>query len=396
VESAFNPTAYSRSHASGLWQFIPSTGKHYNLRQDSWLDERRDPVASTHAALDYLDYLFDYQGDWFLALASYNWGEGAVRRAIEKNEALGLNTDYLSLKMPNETRNYVPKLQAIKNIISNPTAYQIALPNINNEPYFTIVRGPSHMDIEVAARLADMSIDEFTFLNPAYQRDIIPKDRPLILLPKDKAAIFEANLTNYRVRLSRWETYEPIPGESYADIAKKFNMSLSELRNINGARSTEQRPNGNQVLLVAAQEENAHSLVNTHIDSLGVQVASLEDLAVFQQQVQLENPKKIKAITTKNQNTPSPAKEKTGQVRATLEAVNDIAIQRQQRHQARNNEQHPTKTTPSPEQKQHIIQRGDTLYGLARQYSTSVQAIKKLNNLRSHTLPLGKRLFIPS
>src|SRR5690554_1952836 len=135
VESAYNPTAYSPAKASGHWHFIPSTGLHYNLKQDTWRDLRRDPVASTNAALEYLTYLYDFQGDWYLALASYNWGEGAVKRAVERNAGQGLRTDYISLAMPDETRNYVPKLQAIKNIIANPERYGITLPEIRNEPY---------------------------------------------------------------------------------------------------------------------------------------------------------------------------------------------------------------------------------------------------------------------
>src|SRR5690606_29944884 len=132
VESAYNPTALSRSQASGLWQFIPSTGRHYKLEQDWWRDMRRDPIASTNAALDYLSYLYEFQGDWYLALASYNWGEGAVRRALERNEQKGLPLDYRSLPMPEETRNYVPKLQAIKNIVANPQKYGMTLPPISN------------------------------------------------------------------------------------------------------------------------------------------------------------------------------------------------------------------------------------------------------------------------
>jgi hypothetical protein len=132
VESAYNPVAYSKAKASGLWQFIPSTGRHYNLEQDWWRDQRRDPIASTNAALDYLSYLYDFQGDWYLALASYNWGEGSVKRAMEKNAAAGIPTDYGSLTMPEETRNYVPKLQAIKNIITAPRTYGLTLPAVSN------------------------------------------------------------------------------------------------------------------------------------------------------------------------------------------------------------------------------------------------------------------------
>src|SRR5690606_34042825 len=154
-------TAYSRAKASGLWQFIPSTGLHYNLKQDFWRDLRRDPVASTDAALEYLSYLYDFQGDWYLALASYNWGEGAVKRAIERNAGQGLRTDYVALSMPGETRNHVPKLQAIKNIIAAHEKYGIELPKVHNEPYFTTVIEPPSLDLATAAQLAEMPLDEF-------------------------------------------------------------------------------------------------------------------------------------------------------------------------------------------------------------------------------------------
>ncbi|MDN5844260.1 MAG: transglycosylase SLT domain-containing protein, partial [Alcaligenaceae bacterium] len=173
VESAYNPNAYSRSHASGLWQFIPSTGTHYKLEQNWWRDQRRDPVASTNAALDYLSYLYDFQGDWYLALASYNWGEGSVKRAIKKSTEAGDIPVYTNLKMPEETRNYVPKLQAIKNIIARPDKYGITLPNVDNSPYFTTVHKSQDIDIQVAAELAEMPIDDFKALNPAYNRPII-------------------------------------------------------------------------------------------------------------------------------------------------------------------------------------------------------------------------------
>jgi len=199
VESAWNPTALSSAQASGLWQFIPSTGRHFNLRQDEWLDERRDPIASTEAALEYLEYLFNFQGDWHLALASYNWGEGAVRRARERNAGLGLNTDYLSLKMPDETRNYVPKLQAIKNIVANPQRYGITLPAVDNEPYFVAVPKFRDIDVTLAAQLADMPLDEFMALNPGFKRGIIPaREKRQILLPVGQVDTFLANLNAYQ------------------------------------------------------------------------------------------------------------------------------------------------------------------------------------------------------
>jgi membrane-bound lytic murein transglycosylase D len=158
VESSFNPMAYSPAHASGLWQFIPATGKRFNLEQNWWQDERRDVVASTNAALDYLQTIYEMHGDWHLALASYNWGEGAVKRAVDKNEARGLPADYASLKMPNETRHYVPKLQALKNIFGNPALVaRLDLPRIPNTPYFATLEMPQPMDVKTAARLANMS-----------------------------------------------------------------------------------------------------------------------------------------------------------------------------------------------------------------------------------------------
>lgn len=198
VESAWNPVALSRSKASGLWQFIPSTGQHYRLQQNEWLDERRDPVASTNAALDYLAYLFDFQGDWHLALASYNWGEGAVQRAIKKNEGAGLPTDYLSLNMPDETRNYVPKLQAIKNIVSQPQRYGIVLPPLDNQPYFVAVPKAADIDITLAAQLADIPLDEFIALNPGFKRGVVwGKEQRRLLLPVGQVDVFLANLQAY-------------------------------------------------------------------------------------------------------------------------------------------------------------------------------------------------------
>jgi membrane-bound lytic murein transglycosylase D len=179
--------AYSRAHASGLWQFIPGTGKRYELKQNMWYDGRRDIVDSTSAALDYLKDVYDMHGDWHLALASYNWGENAVARAIEKNRRAGQPTDYLSLPMPRETRGYVPKLQALKNLIANPQAYGVTLAPIPNEPYFATVNKTRDIDVQLAARLAEMDVDEFVALNPGFSRPLIRTSvAPRIVLPADK------------------------------------------------------------------------------------------------------------------------------------------------------------------------------------------------------------------
>ena len=222
VESAFNPMAYSRAHASGLWQFIPGTGKRFELEQSWWYDARRDIVDSTDAALDYLTKLHKMHGDWHLALASYNWGENAVTRAVAKNRKARKPTDYSHLKMPKETQQYVPKLQALKNIIADPAKYGIELKPIPNEPYFTVLTEPLAVDVALAARLAEMPVEDFIALNPGFSRPFIRStEGTRIVLPSEKVGVFHANLAQHDPgSLVSWETYHPEKGESLAKIAK--------------------------------------------------------------------------------------------------------------------------------------------------------------------------------
>jgi len=236
VESSFNPMAYSRAHASGLWQFIPGTGKRYELAQNWWYDARRDIVASTSAALDYLQDIYEMHGDWHLALASYNWGENAVARAVEKNKAAGQPTDFFSLTMPAETRNYVPKLQALKNIVASPSAFGLTLDPIPNQPYFVTVTKTRDIDVTLAAKLAEMPLEEFIALNPGFNRPLIPVSvNPRIVLPADKVTVFHANLQNLdESKLVSWRSYAPKPGEKLDAIAKRFNVPLGQLREVNG------------------------------------------------------------------------------------------------------------------------------------------------------------------
>jgi membrane-bound lytic murein transglycosylase D len=236
VESSFNPMAYSRAHASGLWQFIPGTGKRYELAQNWWYDGRRDIVASTSAALDYLKDVYEMNGDWHLALASYNWGENAVARALEKNRREGKPLDYSSINMPAETRHYVPKLQALKNIIANPALFGIDLDPIPNQPYFASINKTRDIDVRLAAQLAEMTVEEFIALNPGFSRPVIRADlTPRIVLPADRVDVFHENLTKYDDKsLVSWQTYQPKRGDSLAGIAKRFGVSLAQLKEVNG------------------------------------------------------------------------------------------------------------------------------------------------------------------
>ena len=237
VESSYNPKALSPARASGLWQFIPSTGRNYGLSQSWWEDNRRDVVSSTGAALDYLSYLYSLMGDWHLALASYNWGEGAVGRAVAKNQAQGLPTGYDDIRMPAETKNYVPRLQAIKNILRDPQLVaQMNLPVLPNRPYFeSVALYGKHIDIETVAKLANISVDEVKALNPEHYRPVLKVET--INLPKDRVSQFKSNLSDYQESekpLSRWASYTVQPGEKPERIADKFKMSISQLQEANG------------------------------------------------------------------------------------------------------------------------------------------------------------------
>ena len=234
IESAYNPQALSVAKAAGMWQFVPGTGRTYNLKQNMWQDERRDVLASTSAALDYLSRLHDMFGDWYLALAAYNWGEGNVQRAIARNEAAGLPTDYQSLRMPMETRNYVPKLQAVKNIVMNPQMYGLTLPSIPNHPYFVTVTTSHDIDVDMAAKLSNMTTDEFRSLNPSFRKPVIlGATQPQILLPFDNANAFEQNLKTYTGSLSSWTTYTVDERATPAAIAQKIGVDADTLMEVN-------------------------------------------------------------------------------------------------------------------------------------------------------------------
>ena len=242
IESAYNPQAYSRSHASGIWQFVPATGKDYGLKQNYWTDKRRDVTAATNAALNYLQKLHGMFGSWDLALAAYNAGEGTIARAIARNRKQGLPTDYQHLQLPVETKNYVPKLQAIKNIVFKPDDFGLSLVEIPNRPYFTRVLAPKQIDAKLAAELAEVSFEEFSALNPSYNHPVIVSNSEVhqLLLPTWAAERFKENLASYDKPLTSWKTYSARRGERIDYIAKKFNIEVSQLRQVNNLSSKKQ------------------------------------------------------------------------------------------------------------------------------------------------------------
>lgn len=345
VESSYNPMALSRARASGLWQFIPSTGKNYRLDQTWWVDERRDIVASTDAALDYLKYIYELHGDWQLALASYNWGEGAVGRAIAKNRAKGLPTDYSSLKMPRETQNYVPKLQALKNILGNPAQWaMLDVPEFPNKPYFSTIPKPADMDVKVAARLAEMPISEFMALNPAHNRPLIKANIP-ILLPADKVDIFLSNLGEHDDPLSNWQTYTYKRSDRLDRVAARFGISLAQLKAVNGLKGRKARVRPGQMLLVPSRRGSAA------IDLAGYQVPVLEP------------------------DRPIKARKAKSKMRGKSAA------------KAKRSANQPTRTM------QYTVKKGDTLSGIARKFKIPMSDIAKRNRVKAG-IKAGQKLTI--
>ncbi len=276
IESAFNPQAYSSAKAAGMWQFIPSTGRDYNLKQNAFRDERRDVLASTSAALTYLQKLHNQFGDWQLALAAYNWGEGSVARAIAKAEARGLPTDYNSLSafMPNETRNYYPKLQAVKNIIAAPAQYNIKLPVVENEPYFVSIKKTRDIDVKLAAQLAELPMEEFKALNPQFNRPVITGgEKTQILLPQINAEKFKENMSKWTKALSTWTAHKVTAArERIETIAAKFKTTPEVIREAN-AIPPNMHPTAGSTVLVPKPPAAADK-------DIGVEVADNAMLAV--------------------------------------------------------------------------------------------------------------------
>ena len=414
VESAYNPMALSRSKASGLWQFIPTTGKHFNLDQDWWKDERRDIVASTAAALDYLQSIYEMHGDWQLALASYNWGEGAVGRAIGKNKAQGLPTDYQSLTMPSETRNYVPKLQALKNIFSSPAIMaQLDLPTIPNQPYFATVTNAANIDVKVAAELADMPVQEFVALNPSHNRPVIKSDTPLVI-PADKLDTFMSNLEAHEQSnkpLSLWQAYTMQRGDRLDKIAARFGMTTMNLKAINGIRGRAKVSPGVTLLVTrqyddAGAQEVAALTEQQTLDAGPAQTAKDEPVAVeaATRSYTVRKGDVLATIARKNNLSLDELKRINGLKSNTVKAGRKLALVSSPKKSASAPERKAVKALAASEIKpkakkaetvtRYKVRRGDTLYSIAKQFKVETSDLMRWNSVSAKTLTPGKTLTI--
>ncbi|MGE5097461.1 MAG: transglycosylase SLT domain-containing protein [Betaproteobacteria bacterium] len=333
VESAFTPRAMSRSKASGIWQFIPQTGRNFGLTQDWWRDNRNDIVAATDAALNYLQKLYDQFGSWELALAAYNCGEGCVSRAIAANQRRGLPTDYQSLNLPPETKNYVPKLMAVKNIVLSPSTYGVDLQSVPDQPYFTTVPAPAKIDVKLAARLAGMSEEEFLALNPAHTKPVAVSSTHTLVVPVDKAEEFRENLENYDKPLVSWTTYTAKRGESLATIARRHGVTIAQLKSVNDSFKVDRKGRLRVAGPILVPMGNGKPAAPTRYAAVSVPTVS------------------VAAVP-----------------RAGLHATLRV----------------------------HVVKAGETLYSIAQRYNTAVETLRSLNRLsvRSMIQP-GLRLRLP-
>ena len=405
IESAFNPQAYSRSHASGIWQFIPSTGKHFGLVQNGMYDGRRDVAAATGAALDYLQKLYGMFGNWELALAAYNWGEGSVARAMARNEAKGEPTDYMNLAMPNETRNYVPRLIAIKNIVMNPALYGLTLASIPNDPYFIKIAPKQQMDVKLAARLADMPLNEFVALNPAHQGPVIAYNGSrTLLLPIEKAEAFNDNLSNYSKPLVTWHSYAAKKGERLDKIAKKFGTSIATLKENNQIVLKKNKLASNQTLLIHMHgQSNGSEVIASNFKF--AEEPTTATAAVGNTSHRVKKGETLYSIARQHNVTPDKIKSwnhlKSSNVALgqtlTIQQVTTVAKAEPERSIALKAGRQKESKAKSGVGKRtlYTVRRGDTLNAIAQKFNVALNDIQRWNNLtKKHKLQPGEKVTV--
>ncbi len=380
VESAFNPFAYSRSHASGLWQFIAPTGERYGLRRNYWQDQRRDVIESTRAALEYLQQLHArFDGDWFLAIAAYNYGSGNIQRAINRNRALRRKTDFFSLSLPAETRAYVPKLIALAKMISAPDAYGFYLPPIPDAPYFRIVPTGGPVDLRLMSELAGVDTEELHALNPAWNRWLTDPDGPhRVLVPEVVADGFSAQLAalddKTRARLG---AHTVAAGESLASIAGHYKVPETFIDRMNAGHSAELQP-GDLLFVPAGDVSQLRPGLGSDLERRVHRVKSGESLWSISRRygMTVSQLARMNSISAKSILRPGQRLQVAG-ARGTSE------------------ETPATAQVASAGQVNYKVRRGDTLSGIARRFAVTVHQLQSWNNMgRSTALRAGQFLTI--
>lgn len=375
IESGYQPFAYSRSQAAGIWQFIPGTGKVFGLDQNWWYDGRRDIVKSTHAALDYLEKLHGDFGDWELAIAAYNAGEGTVGRAIKRNQELGEGSDFWSLDLPAETTAYIPKLLAVSRLVLQPESYNLALPPIDNQPVFDVIDVGSQIDLALAANMAGMTTDEMTQFNPGHNRWATAPDGPhLLAVPIDKADEFKRQLAQLpeSERLT-WDRHKIQSGESLGVIADRHNTTVTVLKRANQIEGNTIRA-GNHLLVPApkgaardyAQNRNAGTAKQQNTPRDGKKVAYQVQPGDSWWKLSREYNVNIRELTQWNDKAPGDLLQPGQQLVIWLPSEAEQTRQAQSIN--------------------YTIRNGDSLWKISRQFNVSVADVREWNDLSHRTL----------
>lgn len=383
IESAFNPQAYSRAHASGMWQFIPSTGKIFGLSQDWLTDNRRDVLLSTTAALDYLEKLHGMFGSWELAFAAYNCGEGCVGRAIAANQRRGLPTDFVNLRLPNETRAYVPKLLAVKNIVLSPASYGIYLPAVSNRPYFAKVPAPDKIDVALAARLAEMDKDAFEQLNPAFNKPVAASGTGHFLVPIENADVFRENLELYQSLngpLVSWVAVTAKRGESVDAVARRHGMTASYLRATNGPFRERKGRFTQPVTFMAPNAKDAEAIRQAFDRKVALKRETLYGVVTDGD----DGPLQTRRPQFKNASTASATLDRPLRVATVSSTASPPSVSVDETAAA----------TASPSSS-YVVERGDTLFSIAKRANIALVDLKSMNGLESNVVAAGRVLKLP-
>ena len=381
VESAFNPYGYSRSHAAGLWQFIASTGEHYGLKRNYWQDQRRDVLESTTAALDFLTSLYQrFDGDWFLAIAAYNYGAGNVQRAINRNRALRRRTDFFSLSLPAETRAYVPKLIALAKIIRNPEAYGLFISPIPDAPYFRVIPTDGPVDLRLMAQLAGVETEELHALNPSWNRWVTDPDGPhRMLIPEVVADGFSTQLAALDAPARAGLGVHTIAaGESMASVAGHYKVPESFLKRINAGAPGDLQA-GQQLLVPVGSVAQLREGLGADLERRTYRVRPGDSLWSISRRngMSVSQLARINGLSTKAVLQPGQRLQISGSAPRTSAVV------------AANGD------PPASGRMNYTVKRGDTLSGIARRFAVTVQQLQGWNNMgRSTSLRAGQRLTI--
>lgn len=391
VESAFKPYAYSPGHAAGIWQFVPATGRRFGLKLNWWYDGRRDIVASTRAALDYLEYLHDlFDGDWLLALAGYNAGEGTVLKAMRNNRRRRRSTDFWSLRLPRETKQYVPRLLALRDIVATPEKLSISLRPIPDEPYLTSVDIDSQLDLVTAAKLADMDLEELHQLNPGFNRWATAPDGPhSLLLPLDKAELFAAQVAQLPPELRiQWVRHRIRRGETLGGLALRYQTTPRVLRQLNNLNGNLIRAGHYLVIPIPARAEGSQQYALRDIAANGDKsihtVRSGENLWLLARRYGTT----VRQLCHWNNISP----------RALLQPGQQIVVVYGPSSSIIPASLHTVAvpgTVAKPRKITYRVRRGDSLYRISRRFKVSIAQLRRWNGIkRNQYLQPGQKITI--